>query len=252
MHEPQKFDFIQGTPHPQRFQDIQVPAALQVLVLAPHPDDFDAIGVTLRLLHANGNPIHVAVLTSGASGVEDEFAPNLTTRKKAELREQEQHASCRFFGLPTENLAFLRLEEDAEGHLVDSETNFATVKACWDERAPNLVFLPHGNDTNPDHQRTHQFFRRLAGAGSRSVLAFLNRDPKTIELRADVYTLFDDTDAAWKAELLRFHQTQHQRNLRARGHGFDERILRVNRQSAAEFGIAGQFAEVFEMEQPAG
>jgi hypothetical protein len=35
-------------------------------VPAPHPDDFDAIGCTLRYLHRQGHVIHVAVLTAGA------------------------------------------------------------------------------------------------------------------------------------------------------------------------------------------
>jgi LmbE family N-acetylglucosaminyl deacetylase len=243
-----KYDFLQDLSSPHPFRALRIPAALRVLVLAPHPDDFDAIGVTMRLLRENGNPIHVAVLTSGASGVADEFAPGLNKQKKAALREEEQRASCRFFGLPGEALAFLRLEEGADGHLVDSERNFAIVTACWDECAPDLVFLPHGNDTNADHQRTHQFFRRLA----RNVPALLNRDPKTIALRPDVFTLFGESEAAWKSEMLRFHQTQQQRNLRTRGYGFDERILRDNRQAAGELGIDAGYAEVFEVEQQAG
>ena len=40
-------------------------------------------------------------------------------------------------------------------------------------------------------------------------------------------------DRVIKAELLRFHRTQHERNLQTRQHGFDERILRVNRQANA-------------------
>ena len=79
-------------------------------------------------------------------------------------------------------------------------------------------------------------------------MALLNRDPKTIEMRQDVYSVFGEAEALWKGTLLRFHQTQHQRNLRTRQHGFDERILRVNRQTARELGGAAAYAEVFELE----
>ena len=43
----------------------------RVLNLAPHPDDFDVAGVTFRRMHDAGCDIHLAVLTSGAAGVQD-------------------------------------------------------------------------------------------------------------------------------------------------------------------------------------
>jgi LmbE family N-acetylglucosaminyl deacetylase len=48
-----------------------------MLALAPHPDDFDAIGVTLKHIRRNGNPIEVGVVRTG-SGVEDSYRPDLT------------------------------------------------------------------------------------------------------------------------------------------------------------------------------
>ena len=77
-------------------------------------------------------------------------------------------------------------------------------------------------------------------------LALLNRDPKTLQMRPDLYTFFGEENARWKAELLRCHQSQHQRNLNTRGYGFDERVLRVNRKAAAEVPGRGAYAEVFE------
>jgi LmbE family N-acetylglucosaminyl deacetylase len=222
--------------------------ALRVVVLAPHPDDFDAIGITMRTLRDNGNPINLVVLTSGASGVDDDFAPQFTVQAKAALREQEQKESCRFFGLPPERLTFLRLAEDAEGHPDASEQNLARLRAYWDTHLADLVFLPHGNDTNTGHRRTYMLFRRLIAAEQRSIVAFLNRDPKTIEMRHDLYTVFGETEALWKGTLLRFHRTQHERNLRTRQQGFDERILRVNRLVATELGGEAEYAEVFELE----
>ena len=69
--------------------------AFHLLALAPHPDDFDAIGATMRFFKENGNPIHVAVATSGASGVEDTFCTPPTPETKKAVREKEQRASCR-------------------------------------------------------------------------------------------------------------------------------------------------------------
>jgi LmbE family N-acetylglucosaminyl deacetylase len=227
---------------------LAISRALRVLVLAPHPDDLDAIGVTARFLLENGNPLHVVVATAGASGVEDAFCSPSTVEVKAKLREGEQRASCQFLGLPETQLTFLRLEEDETGQPAQNGTNVDCVRQQLLGRQPALVFLPHGHDTNLGHQRVHAMFRQVAQGAGYPLVAFLNRDPKTIQMRCDVYLGFGETAAAWKAELLRFHQSQHQRNLNQRGYGFDERILGMNRHSAEACSAGAPYAEVFELE----
>ena len=115
-----------------------------------------------------------------------------------------------------------------------------------EEIRPAIVFLPHGNDTNADHRRTCSLFMRAASEAGFSLAAFFNRDPKTIRMRYDFYTAFGPAEAEWKAALLRFHESQQQRNLNTRNIGFDERILEVNRQIAAECPGQQDFAEAFE------
>ena len=58
---------------------------------------------------------------------------------------------------------------------------------------------------------------------------------------------FGDADAEWKARLLRLHASQHDRNLRSRGVGFDERILALNRKCAEALGLGEPYAEAFEL-----
>jgi LmbE family N-acetylglucosaminyl deacetylase len=215
--------------------------------MAPHPDDFDCIGVTLRLLHENGCIIHVAVLTSGASGVEDVYVGCSHASAKARVREAEQAGSCAFFGLPRNRVRFLRLAEDEAGHPGDNIANEQTllnVLTCW---RPQLVFMPHGNDPNIAHQRTHAMVRRCLATQRSSATLVLNRDPKTLGMRQDLYVLFDDARAEWKRELLRFHDSQQSRNLRTRGSGFDARILDDNAKAAATAGVKARYAEVFEV-----
>ena len=233
---------------PVPLQNLGISQALRVLVLAPHPDDLDAIGVTARFLLENGNPLSVVVVTAGASGVEETFGSPSTPEGKARLREEEQRASCQFLGLPQTQLTFLRLEEDGTGQLAENGTNIERVRQELLSRRPALVFLPHGHDTNLGHQRVYAMFRLVAQEAGYPVVAFLNRDPKTIQMRCDVYLGFGETAAAWKAELLRFHQSQHQRNLNQRGYGFDERILGMNRHSADACSAGVPYAEVFELE----
>jgi LmbE family N-acetylglucosaminyl deacetylase len=147
--------------------------ALHLLVLAPHPDDFDAIGVTLRFFMKRGNPIDVAVATSGTRGVEDSFCSRPTLKAKTIIREQEQRASCRFFGLPETHLIFLRLEEDQNGNLLDNEINADHIKQHFLNKRPQMVFLPHGNDTNRAHQMVYAMFRKVARETDNRLVAFL-------------------------------------------------------------------------------
>lgn len=228
-----------GASRPLR--DVVFPRPLTILVAAPHPDDFDAIAVTLRHLHAQGHAIRLAVLTSGAGGVDDGFAGTLDASARTLLREAEQRASCDLFGLAPEAVSFLRLwgGDDSDAPL-----------AAWMAAHPaDLVFLPHGNDSNRTHRRTFEAVTRLAAAHGRPAWALLNQDAKTVAMRPDVHVDFDEAEAAWKASLLRCHRSQQERNLRTRGIGFDQRVLAVNRAAAVDLGAATTrpYAEVFEL-----
>lgn len=212
------------------------------LVLAPHPDDFEVVAVTMRRLSERGCDLFLDVLTGGASGVEDVFADGWEAKTAA--REEEQRASCRIFGLAEDRLRFHRLGEDADGHMRDDPENETRVRSILDRVHPDAVVLPHGKDSNADHRRTYLFFDRWHSEQTDPPLALLVRDPKTLGMRMDLVTVFDESDALWKAELLRCHRSQHERNLRSRGIGFDERILAMNRAIGNECGAP--FAEAFE------
>ncbi len=67
-------------------------------------------------------------------------------------------------------------------------------------------------------------------------------------MRYDMVLGYGLEEAAWKGELLRFHRSQHRRNLNQRGHGFDERILSMDRQSAEVCSLDKPYAEAFEAE----
>lgn len=231
------------TPMARSLLDPPWPQHLRVLVLAPHPDDFDAIGVSLRQLQQQGHALHLAVLTGGANGVDDGFEGATGTEQKVALREAEQRASCAFFGLAAERCRFLRLWQHAADAAQDDERLRAHLRAVQ----PQLVFLPHGNDSNATHRRTHERFHALAARERLTLWACLNQDAKTLQMRRDLYTAFDDELARWKGQLLRHHRSQQQRNLRTRGHGFDARVLQLNRDAAAALELDAPYAEVFEL-----
>lgn len=208
--------------------------------MAPHPDDFDVIAVTLRRMMQRGAGIFVAVMTSGASGVDQ---PGLDRDAKARLRRREQEASCRFFGLPEKHLSFLDLGEDS-GHLAEHDANEDAIRSHLEALRPDVVFMPHFHDPNLAHQRTNAMVRRALGRLGSQALIALNRDPKTIAMRVTCVTMFGEDEAAWKRALLRHHESQQRRNLRTRGQGLDDRILALN---AADAGLPGRYAEVFEV-----
>lgn len=222
------------------------PQRQRIAVLAPHPDDFDAIAVTLRHFHARGDDIHLAVLTAGASGVENIYPGAIDDAAKGALREAEQRASCAAFGLPSRNISFLRL---AASELAFNDANIAAVRDWLLPLQPDLVCMPHGNDSNATHRNTYALFRAVAEQEGLTLSALLNRDAKTQAMRHDLYMPFDAEMARWKGELLRLHATQQQRNLNTRGHGFDARVLAVNRATAAALGLQAEFAEAFELER---
>ncbi len=234
-------------PSPLCVDRLDLPRAGRLAVLAPHPDDFDAIAVTLARFARLDWSLHLAVLTTGASGVEDGYRGATTALAKAAVREAEQCASCAAFGLPQDRLQFLRLDEDERGHQREDESNLERVAAFLSEVAPHCVFMPHGEDSNTAHRRTWSMFERIAVRDGLQVWAWLNRDAKTLAMREDIYTLFGAADAEWKARLLRLHDSQQSRNLRTRGHGFDTRVLEVNRSIAREAGFDGVLAEAFEL-----
>jgi len=232
---------------PQSLRDLALPPGCRLLLLGPHPDDFDAIGVTLRLLHDRGHPLHAGVAMSG-SGVEDSYRPGLDLSGKARLRVEEQRRSIRLFGLPENALTLLDLENAADDQMLDTPANQAQLAKLITTVSPLVVFLPHGQDTNPAHRAMYAMVRRSATTINRPLALALIRDPKTIAMTTRWFVPFDQVEADWKAALLRCHDTQHQRNLNTRGHGFDHRILDHNRQIARELGLAAEYAEAFELE----
>ena len=150
-------------PRPVRLNRVALPRGLRLVVLAPHPDDFDAIGVTMELFHDSGARMSVAVLSSGASGVEDADAVPPTPARKAE-----------------DDVEFLRLEEtETDGEPADSEANARAIARLLDRCRPDLVFLPHGHDEKPGHRNVFSLFRQAAEASGAQIVAFLNRDATT-------------------------------------------------------------------------
>ncbi|HOS44821.1 MAG TPA: PIG-L family deacetylase [Armatimonadota bacterium] len=202
----------------------------RALALAPHPDDPDAVGVTLRLLAAGGWTLYWTVLSSSWLGVLDDFVGPDRAAKDA-AREAEQRASARFFGLPDAHLAFLRLTTGDDGWIADAPANAARVCAALHATRPDIVLLPYGEDSNPDHRLVARWFAAWARDAGYPLAALANEDPKSRDFRPHVLVTFGEETAAWKAHLLEHHRSQSARNMAQRGITFAARILDTNREA---------------------
>ena len=250
------------------FEDVSVskvslPTCGRVLVLGPHPDDPESVAATCRLLMQSGCDIWHAIVSMSPSGVEDQYAQKQDNSEsislkdmKIQIRQGEQTRSAEMFGLTADKLVFLSIEE---GEKLDCHENRVRIKDHLESVAPGIVIMPIGNDTNQTHAWVYRVFRKyardLTRKTGRPVVALYNEDPKTTEIRPDLFVLFDEQRAEWKRTLLRMHDSQQQRNIHTRSMGFDERILRMNRLSCKrlpEFllssGLPARYAEMFQME----
>jgi LmbE family N-acetylglucosaminyl deacetylase len=242
---------------------VHCPANGKVLVLGPHPDDPESVSITSRILMRLGCDIWTTIVTMSPSGVEDEYAQRWQSndfipveRKKIEIRRKEQTLATEQFGLPIGRLTFLGIEENGG---IDSPQNSAKIMDHLLSIAPDIVIMPIGKDPNRTHARLFQVFREnakdLALKTEKTVVALYNEDPKTVEIRHDLFVLFGEESARWKRTLLRVHDSQQQRNMNSRGIGFDERILRMNHLSYKRLQEilphaegSARYAEVFEIE----
>lgn len=248
MNTPEEYRrLLQSLVRPIDIQKFDPPPGLRIWIPAPHPDDFDAIALTLRFLQQHQAQIFLDVVSPSSSGVEDGFCPDDLPETKALVREQEQKESLGYFGLEENRLTFLHMTEDRSGDPLDDHANEEILEDRFRIHSPHLVFMPHDDDPNPGHQRVFAMFRRILLRSPSPLVVFLNRDPKTLHSRADAYFSFDEPQANWKRGLLRHHRSQQSRNLHQRGYGFDERILQTNRRIAEEIHLTHEYAESFEL-----
>lgn len=251
--------------------------APRVLVIAPHPDDFDIVACTLLALAKAGAVLSCAVLSCG-SGVEDAYCEERgvapTPENICEIRRAEQRAGCAIWneacpnGLPDTSLAFLELDESGgdladRGQVLPTEANADRFCAYFAAQAPDLVFVPcvfeewplppsppepmPNGAGNLGHYRAAALIEEALRRSGRKCAVLLHRDPKTVSMHEMRHTGYDEALLKWKSRMLRAHDSQHARNMRTRGVGFAERLMAPEREKARELGLGVAAAEVFQV-----
>jgi len=170
---------------------------MNVLVIAPHPDD-EAIGCggALCLHVATGDRVAAVFLTSGELGLTDR--PPEEARR---VREAEAKAAGEVLGLS--RLAFLR---GPDWHLNEHVgTMAARLRELLDEVTPALIYVPHAGDDHPDHRASLPILRAAIVGRSPPALA-------TYEVWSPLPTfdfVVDATDVmARKLKAVRCHRSQ--------------------------------------------
>jgi LmbE family N-acetylglucosaminyl deacetylase len=201
---------------------------MNVLVIAPHPDD-EAIGCggTLRLHAERGDRVAVVFLTSGELGLR-----HLAREDAWRIREREAGRAAEVLGLAS--LCFLRLPDWHLGNDVDGVA--ARVREILRSEAPGLIYLPHPAEWHPDHKVCLRAVQQAADG--------LEIVPR---LRAyEVWTPLQEFSRAEditrtmrrKLEAIRCHASQ------LAGFRYDHAAVGLNRFRGA-LARCGRFAEVF-------
>ena len=137
---------------------------MNIVVLAPHPDD-EAIGCggTLRLRIDGGDRVVAVFLTSGELGVKD-----CPRDEACRLREAEATEAAEILGVA--QLDFLRLRDlDVAAQINEASARLAAVLL---REEPGLIFLPHPQEWHPDHRVSLPLVRKtIASISVRPVLA---------------------------------------------------------------------------------
>ena len=124
---------------------------MNILVIAPHPDD-ETIGCggTLCLHTARGDRVVVVFLTSGELGLK-----HLAREKAWQVRESEANRAARNLGIT--GLEFLRLPDWMVGEHVQNGARL--LSPILRRETPQLIYLPHSAEWHPDHQAASPLLR---------------------------------------------------------------------------------------------
>lgn len=169
---------------------------MNVLVVAPHPDD-EAIGCGGTIVrHSDaGDHVAIAFLTSGE--LSDEGRPAAEVKA---TREREAQAAAEVLGVT--DFTFLRRPDWFLGE--DVKTACGALAAIVRSTAPDRVYVPHAHEWHPDHRAAFKITSRVAEELCAEVLAYEVWTP----LRT--YTVVEDTteQMARKLEAISCYSSQ--------------------------------------------
>jgi len=131
---------------------------MNVLVIAPHPDD-EVIGCggTVCKRAAQGDRVVVVFLTSGELGLK-----HLPREQAWQIRETEARKAAKILKLAA--LEFLHLSDWTSSEQIRQGARL--MQPILRQESPQLIYLPHPREWHPDHQAALPILRTaLRGTG---------------------------------------------------------------------------------------
>lgn len=130
---------------------------MNVIVIAPHPDDETlGCGGTLCLHTARGDRVVPVFLTSGEWGLK-----HLPRKRAVQIREHEAKNAAEILKL--KKPVFLRFPDWFLNENVDGAA--AVLAPILKRERPQLIYLPHPGEWHPDHRAALQIVRLALKAG---------------------------------------------------------------------------------------
>ena len=206
-----------------------------VLVVAPHPDD-EAIGCggVICLHRRRGDPVRVVFLTSGERGLKGVDEETARSVREAEAREAGKV-------LGVSGMDVLRLPD--LGVADQRAVGARMLQQLLEAHPPDLVYLPHPEESHPDHEAALPLVRtaRAAafGAGGPELRAYEVWSPMTR------YGWVDDVTAVMPVKLraVRCYRSQ------LAEFRYDRAVRGLN-QYRGVLGAGSRYAEAFRYLDP--
>jgi len=201
---------------------------MNVLVIAPHPDD-ETIGCgdTVCVHAKRGDVISAIFLTSGELGLK-----HLPRDQARAIRESEARKAARILKL--KNLFFLRCSDWTLGNEIPEAARL--LRPLLKSIRPELIYLPHPQDAHPDHMAALPILRAAFKNGLRSIsLRFYE-----VWTPLSHYDFVQDISPVMSQKLraLRAHQSQ------LREFDYIQAVTGLNRYRGV-LAAKSKFAEVF-------
>jgi N-acetylglucosamine malate deacetylase 1 len=202
---------------------------MNVLVIAPHPDD-ESIGCGGTIcLHADrGDRVAAVFLTSGERGLTDR--PEKNARR---VRELESEDAAAILGISS--ITFLRFEDQHLGEDIGGAAQ--ALKPILEREHPEVIYLPHERDFHPDHRASVSIVQTAVSTSGITRLVLLSYEiltPLTEYDRAEDITLVMQR----KLKAVCAHRSQ------VRQFRYDRALRAMNRYRGI-VARAGRYAEVF-------
>lgn len=208
---------------------------MNVLVIAPHPDD-EAIGCggMLGLHTVRGDRIAVVFLTSGELGLE-----HLPREQAWQVREDEAAAAAEILGIAS--LTFMRRPDWFVGEDVSATAD--ALRPVLEREAPQRIYLPHTGEWHPDHQAALPVVRTALQAGTIPLATLMGYELWT-PLPEPNHLEDITTTMTCKLRAVRCYRSQ-LANLR-----YDRAIRGLNQYRGIMSNTASRYAEAFQHLEP--